>query len=568
MTLTSFKSKIIFITVSFLFLEVRTAPISWNYPGCASVTDTDFTYTTLVSNLQTETPLISEPTKMDFDMDASGNVDIYFVEIRPGNIKRYSGATKTLKTLVKLPNWGGGNSRYFSIESGVEEGVTGIVLDPNFKSNHFVYVHWSPLPDTLQVFRISRFTVAGDTILLSSQKVLLEIPGQRQTCCHTGGGMAFDAYGDLWISMGANSGRKGDNVSSPPEGINENTKFQSEEWGAASTYGLRGGILRIHPDNSPRGYSIPADNFGEYFAKKTGNSQYNDTSKVSPEIFIKGCRNPYSLTLDPVRRWVTWGDVGPDALPGELREEDNLRKAPGFEGWPYFVGQNTRFSGNKVDTLPLNDSKWNMGLKTLPPARKAFHQHSLGSAPITGPIYRYDGDLNSPLKLPPHFNRKWFVTDWTRSIITVLTLNVSGDSVLSEEPIFRNHEFSGPLDFKQGPDGALYVLNYGSSYFSTTNETKIERISYKGSCRPVDLKLEKPTTGIEPKINLNSRKGYIAHIEKNMLLTIPKNAIGIQVFNLSGKIIWQSEILQPGVTLELPVNLPTGALQYRWITHN
>jgi len=29
---------------------------------------------------------------------------------------------------------------------------------------------------------------------------------------------------------------------------------------------FRGGVLRIHPDNSAKGYTIPAGNFGDYFA--------------------------------------------------------------------------------------------------------------------------------------------------------------------------------------------------------------------------------------------------------------------------------------------------------------
>ncbi len=125
-------------------------------------------------------PSLAEPDKMDFDMDAQGNVDIYFTEIRPGNIKRYSAATKTVKTLVNLPNWGGDESDYLTVTNfkRVEEGVTSIALDPNFKSNHWLYVHWSPLPANVPTFRVSRFTVVGDTILMNSEKVLLSIDGQ------------------------------------------------------------------------------------------------------------------------------------------------------------------------------------------------------------------------------------------------------------------------------------------------------------------------------------------------------------------------------------------------------
>ena len=136
--------------------------------------------------------------------------------------------------------------------------------------------------ETVTFVSNSSFTITtganGDTILPSSEKVILEIPGQRQTCCHTGGAMEFDAYGDLWITQGNNGGRAGSNTTNPPEGMDETKKYESDQWGASSTKGLRGNILRIHPDNSTKGYSIPSGNFGEYFAQQTGKSKYLETS--------------------------------------------------------------------------------------------------------------------------------------------------------------------------------------------------------------------------------------------------------------------------------------------------
>jgi hypothetical protein len=43
---------------------------------------------------------------------------------------------------------------------------------------------------------------------------------------------------------------------------------------------------------------------------------------------------------------------------------------------------------------------------------------------------------------------------------------------------------TGPLDLQFGPDGALYILNYGNAYFNTSTETKIARIEYTGTCSP------------------------------------------------------------------------------------
>jgi glucose/arabinose dehydrogenase len=539
---------------------------TWTYPGCKDVTDADFTYTTIVHRGQQPDPNLAEPDKMDFDMDAQGNVDIYYTEIRPGNIKRYSAATRTVKTLVKLPNWGLG-SDYTVMKNGnnVEEGVTGIALDPDFKKNHYLYIHWSPLPNNLEVFRISRFTVTGDTILMSSEKVVLEIPAQRQSCCHTGGAMQFDAYGDLWIAQGANGGRSGTNTTTPPEGMDENKKYESEEWGASSTHGLRGSILRIHPTEDGK-YTIPAGNFGDYFFKQTGKPEYADTSKVLPEIFIKGNRNPYSLALDPVRRWVAWGDIGPDVLSGGVREELNLRRTPGFEGWPYFVGRNTPFSGGKNADAPTNTSHWNTGLTALPPARPAFYLHTIGTSPITGPLYRYDGDLNSSVKLPPHFNRKLFVTDWGTSQVSVLSLDSAGNTVTGAQKIFANHPFSNPTDFRQGPDGALYVLNYGPGFFNANGSASIEKISYKGDCRPSTPKLEQAVSlARRPGGSVDERpSGMLANLGADRVVLVPQGMIGFELFDMNGKRVWDAGSLRGGRSFRLPADMQAGALKYRW----
>lgn len=540
------------------------AQTKWSYPGCSDVTDADFEYTTLMQAGKAPDPTLSEPDKLAFDMDAQGNVDIYFTEIRPGKIKRYSAKTKTVKTLVKLPNWGLG-SDYQVVANGknVEEGVTGIALDPNFKTNGYVYVHWSPLPDSLRVFRISRFTVTGDTILLSSQKILLDIPGQRATCCHTGGAMQFDAYGDLWITMGDNSGRaNGDN---PTQGIDEVKKYESQEWGASSTKGLRGGILRIHPDNSEKGYSIPKDNFGEYFARTLGKPEYLDTSLVSPEIFIKGTRNAYSLAIDPVRRWVAWGDVGPDRLEGKVREEINFRKTPGYEGWPYFVGNNTPFSSTKNASAPTNTSIWNKGLSTLPSARPAFRLHNIGNSPIVGPYYLYDGDLQSSTKLPPHFNRKIFVTDYASKRVQVVTLDADATKSDTAQFIFGNKLFNGPVDFRQGPDGALYISVYGPINFATDPSTAIIKISYNGTCRPATPKLEPVGIGQSRHDLSPLPKGVLINLSPGKTLTVPVGMQGLELFSISGFRVWASGKVNAGSSLRLPDNLQFGILKYRWI---
>jgi cytochrome c len=547
----------------------------WTYDGCPAVTNADFKVDTLMRKGLAPDPSLAEPDKLAFDMDAQGNVDVWFTEIRPGNIKRYSAKTKTVKVLAKLPNWGGPGSDYLTVKNSnnVEEGVTGIALDPNFKTNHFVYIHWSPLPATTAVFRISRFTYdpTADNIPLNSEKILMEFPAQRDECCHTGGSMEFDAYGDLWIAQGANGGRTGSSTSTPMIGMSEDKKYDSEEWGATSTHGYRGGFLRIHPvaDAQPNGkyYTIPAGNFGEHFAKTTGDNKYLDTSKVYPEIYIKGTRNNYSMALHPVRRWVAWGDVGPDDIAGATREEVNVRRSPGFEGWPYFVGANTVYTGKGKDVnAPSNTSKWNTGLTVLPPARPATKLHTLGTSPISGPIYLYDGALSSTVKFPPHFNYKWFITDYTSSVVNVLTLDTATLAVTKAERIFANMTFNGPVDFRQGPDGAFYIVNYGPANFASGTNTTIMKISYTGTCRPALPVLERPSVGImQPGRAAPVPGGMFVNLGAGRSVLVPTGMAGMEIYDFAGRKVWSSGAIKAGENLKLPMDLQRGALKYRWV---
>src|SRR5258708_34737776 len=129
----------------------------------------------------TKTPLaigeFYEPTEItilpDFDI---------LVAQRRGEILMYKNSTKKVKqagyldVYCKTKHTPGVNA---------EEGVLGIQADPDFSTNHFVYIYYSP-SDT-SVDRLSRFTFTHDSIDLKSEKIILQLYSQREICCHTGG---------------------------------------------------------------------------------------------------------------------------------------------------------------------------------------------------------------------------------------------------------------------------------------------------------------------------------------------------------------------------------------------
>ncbi len=502
---------VIFIIVSLNIFPVRAA-LTW--PTCKDLVDSNFKVIPIATRTK---DTVDEPMKMAFDLlampteDAKGKVDVYFTE-RLGKVRKFDSKTSKVITLATMD---------LNIDqSNSSDGVLGIALDPNFKSNNYVYLYYSYISTATtnpeKNWRVSRFTLnaAHEKLDLASEIPVIKIPirgGSR----HPGGAIKFDAYGDLWITTG-------------------NDYYDGKDfpvWSSSNTNDLRGKILRIHPTADGK-YTIPL-----------GNLFPTPDSLTKPEIYIMGTRNPYTLALDPVRRWALWGDVGPDNFDADGKpmndggstdktEEYDLAQAPGNYGYPFFAGANFKLKSGIDPTNPTipDGADWNNtkpGRKTLPPAIPAIYAYYRSCA-ITGPLYRYNGDLNSSVKFPPHFNRKWLVTDYNgdNSPIKVFTLSADGKNV-DVQDVVNGVKLHGPLDVEDGPDGAIYVNNYAGNRNSTVN-TGLVRIEYHGDCYPSTPKLETvdPTSirfAQSPfqKNNLSGEDGFAAGSKLGVFKFVP-----------------------------------------------
>jgi cytochrome c len=403
-------------------------------PGCSAATNAEFKTTTLVSRQMG----IDEPIKMDFDLVGKDLVDIYWVE-RKGAVRKYDATSKALVELGTIVH----NDEF-------ESGVTGILLDKGFKTNKRMFIYYAFGNASAFEFRLSRFVLGGNGKLdLSSEKILLKIPAGFKKM-HTGGGMAWDQSGNIFLTVGENEGSFGS---------------------SGNTNDLRGKILRIHPEEDGT-YTVPD---GNLFPK--------GTAKTKPEIYVMGVRNAYSLSYDPVLKGVVWGDVGPDL--NAVTEEDNFAAAPGNYGYPFFAGNQVPVQGGGDPNAPKNTSNLNTGLVDLPPAHPGTYSYQQACA-VTGPIYRYDGSNPSARRFPPQFDGRWFVTDCNNGLMDTLVLNAKADGLARHGRIFSATRLALPLDMKFGPDGALYIINY-AGWFSAASETAILRMEYTGSCLPVGI---------------------------------------------------------------------------------
>lgn len=117
---------------------------------------------------------LDEPMQMAILPDHN----VLFVE-RKGTVKLYDASHNHTKTIAQ-----------FDVFSGIEDGLLGVALDPDYPNNHWVYFYYAVAGDTF-VNRLSRMELRGDQLIQSSEKILLEIPTQRSYCCHSAGYIAF-----------------------------------------------------------------------------------------------------------------------------------------------------------------------------------------------------------------------------------------------------------------------------------------------------------------------------------------------------------------------------------------
>lgn len=406
-------------------------------PGCDPIKDSDFRMTTLATRAGAA---LNEPLKMSFDLTEAGKVDIYFVE-KAGNVRKLDGATQAVSTLGKL-----------KVHVQDEYGLMGIALDPAFKSNQHLFVLYMPEIIPIEL-RISRITVKGGQLDLSSEIVMIKFPAA--VGWHGGGGMEFDRTGNLWIGIG---------------------DTRAGEVAAPNTNDLRGKILRIHP-NPDGTYTSPA-----------GNLFPAGTPKTRPEIYIMGNREPYTLSIDPKTNWMVWGEVGPDGYG--VTEEYNLATKPHNAGFPYFGGANKLLTrgdgihqtpGIMNPDKPTNTASVNTGLTELPPAIPGTYNYQQACG-ITGPLYRYDYYPNTPFKMPPHFDGTWFVGDINKNELDTMAVDANGKPGRFGR-LWQSMRVNKPTDFKVGPDGAFYIINY-AGFYGPSDATTIVRIEYTGTCRP------------------------------------------------------------------------------------
>jgi cytochrome c len=431
-----------------------------------------------------------------------------------------------------------------------EEGLQGIALDPNFEDNHWVYLYYSPndfdtpVDDPLTpavnegdapftgtkeqfdkfkgALRLSRFKFEKGKLNLSTEQKIIDVPVDRGICCHVGGQIAFDPQGNLYLSTGDDTNPFESDAYAPIDERPERNPAFDAQRSAANTNDLRGKLLRIRP-RANGGYDIPP-----------GNLFPRGTPKTKPEIYVMGLRNPFRFDVNQKTGDVYMADYSPDASEANPQRGPAghgrwmLIRKPANYGWPYCVTPDipyvdydfaTKTSGEPFNcTRPINDSPHNTGQRVLPAVAQPDVWYSYngedtlfpelfenavggnGISPMAGPAYQFAKNNPSVFKWPKYYNGQPLFYEWSRDYVKEFRLNKPNGKQLKDirqVPIPLGYSWvdpagdpdnpvDNPIDMEFGPDGALYVLEYGDGYFAENPDAKLTKVNFvRGNYSPI-----------------------------------------------------------------------------------
>ena len=179
-----------------------------------------------------------------------------------------------------------------AVASGLEWGLLGLALDPEFEDNHYVYIYFiqpaetEPNPPRPVLMRFTDVDNEGvdPTVLIEFPEANPEVAGQ------VGGGIHFGPDGYLYISIG-------------DKGREELSQDLSSPFGK---------ILRVTRDGDP-----------------APDNPFLDEPDADPRVYAYGLRNTFAFTFDPETGRIYAADIG-DTNCDEL----NIIEAGENYGWP------------------------------------------------------------------------------------------------------------------------------------------------------------------------------------------------------------------------------------------
>lgn len=284
-----------------------------------------------------------------------------------------------------------------AVARSYDAGLLGIVVDPEFVTQPYMYVYYTAGPRSLNYMgtphnRVSRFRMEGNQAIPSSEHILIDDIGVDPITNHNGGDLRFGPDGMLYVSVGdGNQPEHAQDLDSP-----------------------HGKILRINPET---GKGMP----GSPFYSPSNSEQRN-------RVWAYGLRNPFRFVFEPGTDTIYAGDVGLQSY-----EELNRVYAGQNYGWPLEEGPNTPGAQDVEEPY-----FWYGRTSNTNPD---FDECST----IIG------GDFVRGQNFPPAYAGAYFFADYTCQRIWY--------KLPSAPPMLFARSAGNPVHVAFGPDGMLYYTD-------------------------------------------------------------------------------------------------------------
>ncbi len=454
---------------------------------------------------------LSEPTTVQFSRD--GRV---FVAEKSGLIKVFDDLSDTTPTTFA--------DLRTKVYNSWDRGLLGMVLDPDFPTNPYVYVlytHDAPIGGTAPRWgspgatsdpcpkppgastdgcvvsgRLSKLTASGDT-MAGPEQVLIE-DWCQQYPSHSMGSLAFGSDGALYVSGGDGAsfnwvdyGQGGGSVGSPtpknpcgdpPGGVGTTLTPPGAQGGALRSQDLRAGtdpvtldgaILRVNPAT---GNALP------------NNPLIGDSHQNARRIVAYGLRNPFRFAMKPGTNEVWLGDVGWNNTEEIDRISDPTDATVENFGWPCYEGD-ARQGGYDSANLNICENLYAQSDARTPPYFTYKHSAKVvsgetcpsGSSSVSGLAFYKMGAY------PDSYDDALFFADYSRDCIWVMQKGANGLPAPATRATFVAPA-ANPVSLQIGPNGDLYYVDLDGG--------TIRRIEYSGA--PTARATASPTSGPAP----------------------------------------------------------------------
>jgi glucose/arabinose dehydrogenase len=454
---------------------------------------------------------LTNPTTVQFSKD--GRV---FVAEKSGLIKVFDNLSDTTPTTFA--------DLRTNVHNFWDRGMLGMVLDPNFPTDPYVYVlythdaaiggtapRWGspdvssdpcptppgPTQDGCVVSgRLSRLKANVNTNTMSGPERVLIEDWCQQFHTHSVGSLAFGSDGALYVSggdgarPGVDYGQHGSPLNpcgDPPGGVGATLTPPTAQGGALRSQDLRtsgdpvsldGAILRVDPST---GNALP------------NNPLISNSDPNARRIIAYGLRNPFRqiLVARPGTDEIWVGDVGSNAWEEINRIANPTDSTVENFGWPCYEGSG-RHAGFDDANLNICENLYGQANADTNPHFAYNHTAnvvtgescSTGTSSISGLAFYKGGPY------PDEYDDALFFADYSRNCIWVMEEGTNGLPNPGQLKTFVG-EAASPVDLQIGPNGDLFYVDL--------NGGKIWRVQYTAANQPpVAQAKANPTSGLTP----------------------------------------------------------------------